>query len=561
MVEAKHQALQTIRHAIAIQKAGDTEQARSLIQKGWRICPADDDVLKAAAGSMIDFGDFDAAIDMLRGALAHQSETPTLYLIAANLGMRMQQYDFAEKLYEVAIQKDGTSQPAYVGWITAIIKQDHMDRALECLQSLIPQFEGNAKLWSLLGTVARWYLKDFASAEKFYLEAHRLDPNDIDILMALTHLYHGSPKGKEYFEKAMNLDGKNSLLRFNYGLYLLSRGDFGRADKDLAYAWQLYESRLDPSFGYTKVAASPYGIPKWQGEGLEQKSILLMAEQGIGDEVLFSLLFGKICERAETVYIGCDPRLVSIYERNFPMATVMGFKDKVSLGTRTRYYPLLDEMSPNPKIDFAIPIGSLPNFFWRTSVDMIETASGHLKPDDSLVQTITARLPDAAGRKRIGISWRSGKASFERNAGYLNLPNMLHLIRNMDALFVNMQYSITDEEQRALMDVLGDRYVTLENVDLKTDIEANFALASAMDLVIGPAISTQVFAMTTGTRTWVVNHGYPWWAFGQKDVTHPPFSPNCEFVIRHSLETWQTFLDQRLVPKLSQFLEGPASVA
>ena len=60
----------------------------------------------------------------------------------------------------------------------------------------------------------------------------------------------------------------------------------------------------------------------WEGQPLHNKSLLITAEEGIGDEIFFASCFNDAIGAAEQCLIECDPRLVSLFQRSFPDAAV-----------------------------------------------------------------------------------------------------------------------------------------------------------------------------------------------------------------------------------------------
>ena len=81
---------------------------------------------------------------------------------------------------------------------------------------------------------------------------------------------------------------------------------------------------------------------------------------------------------------------------------------------------------------------------------------------------------------------------------------------------MDLQYGDVDEDVAELKAFFGNRFITFrDQLDLKQDIEGNLALMSYMDLVAGPAISTQSFAMALGKETRILLRGRPWWSFSK----------------------------------------------
>ena len=79
------------------------------------------------------------------------------------------------------------------------------------------------------------------------------------------------------FRTAANLAADPALSRYHRGLALLLSGNF-------AEGWADYEARIDvPALGHRR-----YDKPRWTGESLDGKRLLVVAEQGYGDMIQFA---------------------------------------------------------------------------------------------------------------------------------------------------------------------------------------------------------------------------------------------------------------------------------
>ena len=91
----------------------------------------------------------------------------------------------------------------------------------------------------------------------------------------------------------------------------------------------------------------------WTGSRLEGKNILVYAEQGVGDEVMFASCIPDLMEEAPgKLLLECSPRLEPLFGRSFPGVEVRG-------KTRDENFSWLQEEGP---LDYSLPIDSLPKF-------------------------------------------------------------------------------------------------------------------------------------------------------------------------------------------------------
>ena len=114
-------------------------------------------------------------------------------------------------------------------------------------------------------------------------------------------------KSKEYYQSAITIDPFFNDAQYNLSFLLLSEGQF-------IDGWLKYESRKK-RLDITKIL----NIPKtkiWDGNQFNS-TLVVHAEQGVGDEILISSLYKELLNRQKYLCISCDKRLIKIFKRSF----------------------------------------------------------------------------------------------------------------------------------------------------------------------------------------------------------------------------------------------------
>ena len=123
-----------------------------------------------------------------------------------------------------------------------------------------------------------------------------------------------------------------------------------------------------------------------------------------------------------------------------------------------------------------------------------------LKPEPALKKKFARDLKTRAkGRKVVGLSWRGGRRTYNREPHYFQLTQWLPLLQDPDLCFVNLQYAMRDDELDFLRATLGERFIEFPDLDLFDDMEGIAALCSCVDLVV--AICTSVLELTCAVGT------------------------------------------------------------
>nr|WP_315398807.1 tetratricopeptide repeat protein [uncultured Duganella sp.] len=275
----------------------------------------------------------------------------------------------------------------------------------------------------------------------------------------------------ENYERALAIEPNMPLTNWNRGLLLLARGDYERGWPAYEWRWKTPELPL-----YKK--RRHFLKRQWSGrEALQGKTILLHAEQGLGDSLQFCRYASLVKRRGARVILEVPRTLVQL------MATLEGVDQIVAAG------------DPLPAFDFHIPLMSLPLAF-NTRLDTVPPA-GHLRSDSGK----RAHWSDVLGpktRPRIGLVWSGRAAHSNDHNRTLPLASLAAAISGRYE-FVCLQKEIRPEDQ-PLLATLPVRQVGA----LLNDFSDTAALCDLMDLVISVDTSVAHLAGALGKRLWVL---------------------------------------------------------
>lgn len=289
-----------------------------------------------------------------------------------------------------------------------------------------------------------------------------------------------------YSRRAVEIEPGNAQLRFRLGIHRLASGDIG--------GWVDHDALWLKPNAIQRLAAPPH----WAGEPLDGKTLLITADQGVGDELLFSCCFSDAIRAARRVVVECDKRLVTLFQRTFPSALVHRY---VRGGTKARMLQRYDWVPPEYKPDWMIEAGALFRWF-RPTVQALDAAGGPwLVPDPERVAAMRAALDRLGPGPKVGVSWRSMTLSEFRNVHYPGLAALLPVLRVPGVTFVCLQYGPGWEEELKAIDA---PVVAIPGLDTRWDIEGVTALAAALDLVICPSSTVGWIGAGVGAPVWLL---------------------------------------------------------
>ena len=183
------------------------------------------------------------------------------------------------------------------------------------------------------------------------------------------------------------------------------RGNFKLDLKDIEWVWRLAAANLmngEFSFwGYEfrsswalDLFRNGWIYPKWDGQN---HRCLVMAEQGIGDEILFSSVFREFLKDCPDAVIECDDRLLPVFKRNFESHFISRWRRERGVGNE------LDDYKKG-EFDSFVPAGDLLRCY---RIGATPPGEPYLKPDIELVNYYKNYAD------KIGLSWKGGRSEIQ----------------------------------------------------------------------------------------------------------------------------------------------------
>lgn len=474
-------------------KVGDLKAAEASYREAHRAAPRRAEPLQGLGRVLRLDGRLQDALEAYESALSRSPEDPGILFELGNLARDMGMQEAAAKFFAAVIALKPDAMEAHNNLGSALRQLGRLDEAVNVLKPAIEQWPDCADLWLTLGNVMA-DAEENANAENFYMEALRLRPDFGPAVSNLADVLYAEGRQAEaidHYRRATVLLPDNPSAHFNYSQALLATGD-------LEQGWDEYEWRLDPA--YPKSARREHGLPRWAGEDLTGKRILICAEQGVGDEMRAAHCFPDAIARAGACLIECDPRLQSLFERSFPDATFHPWQGHQVAGKDHRTYEWLADLET---VDVAIEAASLPRFFRRDLTDF----PGPRKlfaVDPVLAEQWRGRVQALGPGLTVGISWTSGLMDVARARSYAPLSCWQPILSQPGARFVSLQYGDTEAEIAAAEKQFGIEIARWPDLDLKNDFDGIAALVDNLDLVIAPGTAVRQLSAGLDIPTWVM---------------------------------------------------------
>ncbi|SAL27421.1 tetratricopeptide repeat protein [Caballeronia udeis] len=372
-----------------------------------------------------------------------------------------------------------------------------------------------------LGNVL-WALRRSSEAVAFYRQALALRPdlaeghhNLGNVLKELGYL----SDAEAAFRRALAIRADYHDAKVSLASLLLSMGEFEEG-------WQFYDSRYDqPRFIHHRTQ-SLLPCPRWRGEALAGKSLLVWQEDGLGDMVQFGRYFPLLkAQGAVQIGFACAPALHRLF------AAVEGVDAVLDHETALARAPAYDYWTSPMSVPLHL----------RTTTDAIPGAI-RLTPDPLLVDYWRTRLAALPSGPKIGLVWRGNpKHHNDANRSLPSLATLAPLWNVPGVSFVSLQKGQGEEEGQSPP---ADQPLLHLGTDLN-DFADTAAVIGELDLVICVDTSAAHIAASLGTPCWVLlpREDIDWrWMREREDS---PWYPHTLRLFRQTAdENWSTAVER-----------------
>jgi ADP-heptose:LPS heptosyltransferase len=257
--------------------------------------------------------------------------------------------------------------------------------------------------------------------------------------------------------------------------------------------------------------------PAWDGEA--GQSVFVWAEQGIGDEIMFSSLIPELYDMCSKLIVQCDARLIPLFQRSFPKDII--YKSKRGDVSEDLY-------------DFHIPIGSLAYKFRPSLESFGRTLGGYLVHDTNKTSMLRERLLESGAKILIGISWNTASPLVNASDRNIALPELARALNSSEVQLVCLQYGDVSNEIASLKKEFGIDVLQVPEIDNRDDIDGLASLIMACDRVVSTTNATVHLAGSLGAKVDVllpISARWIWGTKGSQSTWYNTVTPHWQEVV------------------------------
>lgn len=508
--------------AEAAYAAGDALRAQKLSQRALDLAPHEGArALTLLAAIAADLGRVEEGLAWARAAREADPRAASPAYVSGRLLQEAGRLADAEASYRQAVALDPRHARAYNNLGCVLHMQGRLDDALAAyrraldLDASLPQANQNyASIVRDPGALER--------AAEQYRAATRAEPRDAlafnDLGNTLRELGRHR-EALEAYEQALAIDPELAPAHFSRAFVLLLQGDYAAGWRDYDWRWRL------PAFN---APMRRFAQPVWDGRALlPSGTVLLHAEQGLGDTLQFVRYASLAAERCARVVLECQRELASL------MRGVPGVAEVVVRG------------DPPPPFDAHAPLMSLPSVF-ATTLESIPWRGAYVRADPARAAQWDLGAHAGGARLKVGLVWAGRPQQWDDRKRSLALAQLAPLGAAEGVAFFSLQ--IGEAASQAKTPPAGMRLVDLTS--RIQDFEDTAALVSRLDLVVTIDTSVAHLAGAMGTPVWVLVAHAPDWRYhlGRDDM---PWYPSMRLFRQQRDGDWASAIE-RVAEALAQ---------
>ena len=418
----------------------------------------------------------------------------------------------AKKIYLQAIEIKPDYYPTYsnLGKCLNLLKET--DLAIKNIKKSLeinPEFEEAINNLASVYTVCGEYKK----AIPLYLKILKNNSlhKEANLNIAIAYFYINEiSKAHFHFKAAKKIDPEDDKFKKNYAMFLLYIQDYKQA-------WQTIDGRLKlqdflAEGSYLKNIKNKI----WNGEKLNANDkILIVKEQGVGDEILYSTIYPDLLKEYPSCKIETEPRLISLFKRSYKAENQI-----------IPYKSISDDKEKLKKINKVIFAGSLGRLY-RNSINDFPKKN-EVEAEKNQIDQIKNYLKKIDSNKKIGIAWKSKRYFFGEGKS-LNLEELEPILSLKNFTFINLQYGEIAEDLKKLKEKTGLELINIKEVDLFNDFEKISALLKSLDLFITVGNSTAHLSGALNVKTWLIKpKSYALFHYWHQPKNFTPWYPSIE---------------------------------
>jgi len=490
--------------SLAASALGQADEAIRSLREALRLDPAYADAYNNLGVALEREGAHAEALDNYRIALALNPAYATARANAGIVLARLGRPDEALAFYREALAHMPDDIDLHFNIGNAHLARGDFGAAARSFRAVLERRPDHADAWANLGT-ALGRAGDYRGAEGCFREAVALKPNATNLVSLGASLGAQGRNDEEapYYRRALELDPEQADARQNLVWLMLKRGEYREGWAEYAKRWRARDY----------AAFDVEGLREWRGEPLDGKRVLLVHEQGFGDQIQFVRYATMLHARGATVDVCITQPLVRLAQsvpgvRRAWVGKPEGDYDywvyvmsmPACVGTELDTIPADVPYLFAPTSDIA---------WWRAQVQTAmaaDLATGLAKNAAPAAEeaSTAARRRKPAGHRNVGLVWAGNPGYYNDRNRSVTLADLRPVLDSTRVSWFSLQKGAAARAQIAAAGAEGGTAVIHDFTADLHDFADTAALIMNLDLVISVDTAVAHLAGALGKPVWIL---------------------------------------------------------
>ena len=505
----------------ALKEQGKLEEAIEAYNKALAIKPDYAEAYNNMGNALKEQGKLEEAIEAYNKALAIKPDYAEAYNNMGNALKEQGKLEEAIEAYNKALAIKPDYAEAYNNMGNALKEQGKLEEAIEAYNKALAIKPDYAEAYNNMGNALKEQGK-LEEAIEAYNKALAIKPDYADAYNNMGNALKEQGKLEEAIEaynKALAIKPDYADAYSNMGFAKLSTSSWQEGIELRKWRWHTKKHQT-----YNRS----FSAREWDGnEAAHDKTLLVWAEQGPGDVVIWASCishYAKICGK---IIIECHPKLVELFKRSFPNVMIRS-SDSRSVDSPEDF-------------DFQVPMETLFGYACLEGA-CTETQSSYLFPDPKRVKHWSTKLRNISSLKTVGLSWKSPIMTTQRAKNYPELSHWGKTLQKYKSkfIFVNLQSTNYRDDITYFKDHFGCEIVHFDQLDLYNDLSDVAALSQALDCSISVATAAATISAAVGTQTIIPT----WKQSSWNNILFNSRGPAVEILLKNTSDSWTPVFEE-----------------
>jgi Tfp pilus assembly protein PilF len=456
-----------------LDQLGKRDEAAARYRQALALRPNDADAHNNLGNVLLSQGRLDDAAAHYQQALALRPDCAEACNNLGTVCWHQSKFEQAIARFKQAIALRPDYAEAHRNLGNALRERGQLEQAVAHFERAIALRPGCAEAHFSLG-VTHWHQNKLEQAVARFEQAIAIKPDYVEAhnhLGATLREQFKLNEARQAFERLEAIQPDLPSAQLGLAACYLFQEDYERG-------WPAYEARLR-----MPGVPSPPDLPRWAGEPLKGRSLLLVAEQGLGDTIQFVRYALALKQRGARVVLAVQPALGRL------MASQPDLEEVFLLGSGNEW----------PRCDFYLPLLSAPGAL-GTNASTIPSEVPYLWADPGLTEQWRQELLQVEGFK-IGIVWQGSRSFVLDRWRSLALAEFAPLARLPGVRLVSLQKGFGAEQVATVDFPVLDLSSRLD--ETAGPFMDTAAVIRNLDLVLAPDTAIAHLAGALGSPIWV----------------------------------------------------------